>query len=62
MTAVSNGGCNLHALIFSRRRLMESIILVGMQNAASVAEPYSVALGAKIDWEQTITTRELSMF
>ena len=26
---------------------MESITLVGMQNAASVAEPYSVALGAK---------------
>ena len=41
---------------------MESIIPVGMQNAASVAEPYPVALGAKTDYKQAITTRALSLF
>ena len=41
---------------------MESITLVGMQNAASIAEPYSVALGAKTDWKQAIPPRALSMF
>jgi len=41
---------------------MESITLVGMQNAASVAEPYSVALGAETEWISAMPPRALSMF